>query len=260
MIELKDVGVNYGDAANPSWAVQNTSFTINDSEFVSVIGTSGCGKSTLLSVIGGLVQPSEGVVTLDGKPITAPGIERGMVFQNYGLFPWYTAQENIEFALKETGMSRRSDRVDRAREMLSEIGLLDFADRYPAQLSGGMKQRVAIARVLSYRPSVLLMDEPFGALDALTRQIMQELLVKIWEHSRLTVLFITHDIPEAVFLSDRVLVMSNRPGHIKAEVTIDLPRPRTPEMHASPEFGSHELELLDHIRTESRLAEHLDVA
>lgn len=260
MIELTDVGVNFGTEKQPAWAVRHASLAIHDHEFVSVVGTSGCGKSTLLSVIGGLLPPSAGVARVDGVTVTAPGIDRGMVFQHYGLFPWLTAQQNIEFALRETGVAKPAERADRAREMLDQVGLLDFADKYPSQLSGGMKQRVAIARVLSYRPSVLLMDEPFGALDALTRQLMQELLVKIWESSRLTVLFITHDIQEAVFLSDRVLVMSNRPGSIKAEVPVELPRPRLAETLRAPEFARLELELLDHIRSESRRAEHLDVA
>jgi NitT/TauT family transport system ATP-binding protein len=257
-ITLDNVGMQFGTGSKAFWAVKDVSLTIADNEFVSVVGTSGCGKSTLLSIVGGLLPPTEGTATVGGTPVTKPGLDRGMVFQNYGLFPWLTAQENIEFALKETGTKRKAERADRSREMLSDVGLADFADKYPSQLSGGMRQRVAIARVLSYRPSVLLMDEPFGALDALTRGLMQELLVKIWEQSSLSVLFITHDIAEAVFISDRVLVMTNRPGKIKTEVAIDLPRPRTEELMRSPEFGSLELEILDHIKSQTREAEHLE--
>ena len=256
-ITLENVGVRFGTGAKAVQAVDGASLTITKNEFVSIVGTSGCGKSTLLSVVGGLLQPSEGTATVDGVPITKPGLDRGMVFQNYSLFPWMTAKQNIEFVLKETGTARATERSDRAREMLEAVGLADFADKYPAELSGGMRQRVAIARSLSYRPSILLMDEPFGALDALTRGLMQELLVKIWEQSDLTVLFITHDIAEAVFLSDRVLVMTNRPGRIKADIAIDLPRPRTESLIRSPEFGELEYRVLEQIKAESRAAEHL---
>lgn len=256
-ITLQNVGVRFGTGDTAVNAVQDASLTIEKNQFVSIVGTSGCGKSTLLSVVGGLLQPTAGTATVDGVPIEKPGLDRGMVFQNYSLFPWLTAQQNIEFVLKETGTNRAAERTDRASEMLAAVGLADFADTYPSELSGGMRQRVAIARSLSYRPSILLMDEPFGALDALTRGLMQELLVKIWEQSDLTVLFITHDIAEAVFLSDRVLVMTNRPGRIKADIPIDLPRPRTEGLIRSPEFGALELQVLDQIKAESRAAEHL---
>ncbi|GAA3887447.1 ABC transporter ATP-binding protein [Leifsonia kafniensis] len=256
-IQLDNIGMRFGTGSSAVWAVKDASLTIEKNQFVSIVGTSGCGKSTLLSIVGGLVLPTEGTASVDGVPIAKPGLDRGMVFQNYSLFPWLTAQQNIEFVLKETGTSRAAERSDRAREMLTAVGLADFADKYPSELSGGMRQRVAIARSLSYRPSILLMDEPFGALDALTRGLMQELLVKIWEQSDLTVLFITHDIAEAVFLSDRVLVMTNRPGKIKADIAIDLPRPRTEDLIRSPEFGALELHVLDQIKAESRAAEHL---
>lgn len=256
MIELKGVGVDFGRASKPMWALRGVDLTIHDQEFVSVVGTSGCGKSTMLSVVGGLLPPSEGDAEIDGVRVTGPGLDRGMVFQNYGLFPWLTAQTNIEFALAQTGVGGKRQRADRAREMLSEVGLLDFADKHPSQLSGGMRQRVAIARVLAYRPSILLMDEPFGALDALTRRLMQELLVKIWESSKISVLFITHDIAEAVFLSDRVVVMSNRPGRVLTQIPVDLPRPRTEETVRSTEFVELEHEILGHIRGESIVSEH----
>ena len=214
-------------------ALDGVDFEIAEKEFVTVIGTSGCGKSTLLSIIAGLEEETEGVVLLDGEEVYAPGRDRGVVFQSYTLFPWMTAQKNVEFALRGS----KRERADVARQHLEMVGLEGFADAYPSQLSGGMRQRIAIARALSYKPPVLLMDEPFGALDAQTRQLMQELLTKIWEEHRMTVMFVTHDIDEAVFLSDRVLVMTARPGRIKEVIPIDLPRPRTQELVNSPEFG-----------------------
>lgn len=255
-IEFSDVGVRFGTEKKPFWALRGANLTIGDNEFVSVVGTSGCGKSTLLSVAAGLQEQTEGSVLVDGAPVIGPGQDRGVVFQSYTLFPWLTAAGNIDFALREAGV-QRPERKERVDEMLSAVGLRSFADRYPAELSGGMRQRVAIARVLSYRPRVLLMDEPFGALDALTRRIMQELLVQIWEQSKLTVLFITHDIHEAVFLSDRVAIMTNRPGRVKTEIPIDLPRPRNHDVLRSPEFAALEEEVLDHIRAETLQVEHL---
>ncbi|MDV3127316.1 ABC transporter ATP-binding protein [Mycobacterium sp. 21AC1] len=223
-------------------AVDDVSFTIDDNEFVSVVGPSGCGKSTLLTVAAGLTDPTGGSVLVDGEVIRGPGRDRGVVFQSYSLFPWLTVRANIEFALRGEELSK-AERRSRSLEQLDVVGLADFADVYPAQLSGGMRQRVAIARALSYRPSVLLMDEPFGALDALNRRTMQELLTQVWENHRLTVLFITHDIDEAVFLSDRVLVMSARPGRIVEEVHVELERPRRVEMQSTKEF----MELKQHL-------------
>jgi NitT/TauT family transport system ATP-binding protein len=228
-------------------ALDGVDFEIAEKEFVTVIGTSGCGKSTLLSIIAGLEEETEGEVLVAGEPVVAPGRDRGVVFQSYTLFPWLTAQKNVEFALRESG----SERVRIAREHLRLVGLERFADAYPSQLSGGMRQRVAIARALSYRPEVLLMDEPFGALDAQTRQLMQELLTRVWEEHRLTVMFVTHDIDEAVFLSDRVLVMTARPGRIKEDIEIGLTRPRTFEIFSTPEFFEYKARLLESVREES---------
>jgi NitT/TauT family transport system ATP-binding protein len=228
-------------------ALDGVDFEIAEKEFVTVIGTSGCGKSTLLSIIAGLEEETEGEVLVAGEPVVAPGRDRGVVFQSYTLFPWLTAQKNVEFALRESG----SERVRIAREHLRLVGLERFADAYPSQLSGGMRQRVAIARALSYRPEVLLMDEPFGALDAQTRQLMQELLTRVWEEHRLTVMFVTHDIDEAVFLSDRVLVMTARPGRIKEDIEIGLERPRTFEIFSTPEFFEYKARLLESVREES---------
>jgi len=231
-------------------ALDGASLSLGDNEFVSLVGTSGCGKSTLLSIVAGLQDPTSGEVLVDGEPVDGPGRDRGVVFQGYTLFPWLTARENVEFALRGEGMSAAERRAV-ASEQLELVGLEGFADSHPNQLSGGMKQRVAIARALSYRPRILLMDEPFGALDALTRQLMQELLTRVWEQHRLTVLFVTHDVEEAVYVSDRVLVMTNRPGRIKHEVPVTLPRPRSYEMVATPEFGALYGEVLESIREES---------
>ena len=187
---------------------------------------------------------------MDGQPVTGPGLDRGVVFQTYTLLPWLTAIGNVEFALRAAGVRGRDTR-EIARDHLALVGLNGFADAYPAELSGGMKQRVAIARALSYRPKILLMDEPFGALDALTRHHMQELLTAVWEKHRLTVLFVTHDVGEAVYLSDRVAVMTNRPGRVKALIEIGLPRPRRYELLSTPEFQALQARVLHEIRSES---------
>jgi ABC-type nitrate/sulfonate/bicarbonate transport system ATPase subunit len=228
-------------------ALDGVDFEIAEKEFVTVIGTSGCGKSTLLSIIAGLEEETEGVVLVDGEEVYSPGRDRGVVFQSYTLFPWMTAQKNVEFALRGS----KRERADVARRHLEMVGLEGFADAYPSQLSGGMRQRIAIARALSYKPQVLLMDEPFGALDAQTRQLMQELLTRIWEEHRMTVMFVTHDIDEAVFLSDRVLVMTARPGRIKEDITIGVDRPRTFEVLTTPEFFDYKARLLAAVREES---------
>ena len=238
-------------------ALDGTDFEIAEKEFVTVIGTSGCGKSTLLSIIAGLEEETEGEVLVNGEPVIEPGRDRGVVFQTYTLFPWLTAQKNVEFALRGSG----AERARVAGEHLNMVGLERFAGAYPSQLSGGMRQRVAIARALSYKPEVLLMDEPFGALDAQTRQLMQELLTRVWEEHRLTVMFVTHDIDEAVFLSDRVLVMTSRPGKIKETIEIKIDRPRTFEVFSTPEFFEYKAKLLESVREESlRAAAELEAA
>ncbi|MBU9812250.1 ABC transporter ATP-binding protein [Rahnella sp. C60] len=226
--------------------LHDISLTLADNEFVSVVGTSGCGKSTLLSIAAGLEDYDSGDVQVDGKTIRGAGIDRGVVFQSYTLLPWLTARQNIEFALKAAGFSRAQCR-EKASEHLELVQLTSFADAWPAELSGGMKQRVAIARALSYRPKILLMDEPFGALDAMTRHQMQELLTGIWEQHRLTVMFVTHDIEEAVYLSDRIVVMG--PGTIAATYNVPLPRPRREELTASPEFTDLQRQVLHTIRS-----------
>ena len=196
-----------------------------DGEFVSILGPSGCGKSTLLYIVGGFVQPSEGTVQVDGKPVTGPGPDRGPVFQEFALFPWKTVLGNVMYGPLERGMAR-SKAEEKARALIALVHLTGYENFYPKELSGGMKQRVAIARTLAYGPSILLMDEPFGALDAHTRTGMQKELLEIWERDRKTVLFVTHSVEEAVFLSDRVVVLTRSPGRIKETIEIDLARPR----------------------------------
>ena len=235
-------------------ALKDIDLRLQDNEFVSLVGASGCGKSTLLSIVAGLQQRDDGLLLTDGAPIVGPGLDRGVVFQSYTLLPWLTAQENVEFALKAAGKSRAEYR-EIAREHIELVKLGRFADAYPSQLSGGMKQRVAIARALSYRPKMLLMDEPFGALDALTRHQMQELLTRIWESHRLTVLFVTHDVEEAIYLSDRIVVMATGPGRISAEFTVGLDRPRSQDMIASAEFIALQKEVLAAIRAGSVMEE-----
>ena len=199
--------------------------TVSDGEFVVIVGPSGCGKSTLLNIAGGLETASSGTVMAGGKPVTGPGADRGMVFQGYSLFPWLSVRKNVEFGLKMQGVSK-AERAAAAREVIGLVGLSDFEDALPGALSGGMKQRVAIARTLAARPEVLLMDEPFGALDAQTRVVMQELLARVSRETKSTVLFITHDIDEAILLANRIYVMSRRPGTVRAVLDVGLPGER----------------------------------
>jgi NitT/TauT family transport system ATP-binding protein len=206
-------------------AISDISLRIEDGAFVSVLGPSGCGKSTLLYIVGGFVAPTEGVARVRGVPITGPGPDRGPVFQEFALFPWKSVLGNVTYGLRQQGVPRGQAEAQ-GRRLIEMVGLKGFEDFYPKELSGGMKQRVAIARTLAYRPAVLLMDEPFGALDAHTRTRLQNDLLNIWERDRKTVLFVTHSVDEAVFLSDRVVVMTRAPGRIKEIVEIDLPRPR----------------------------------
>jgi NitT/TauT family transport system ATP-binding protein len=252
-LSIRGLGKTFITDRGETVALKGVDLDIGENEFVALVGTSGCGKSTLLSIAAGLERQSEGTIRMDGADIEAPGLDRGVVFQSYTLLPWLSAQANVEFALKAAGKSPR-EAAGIARDHMHLVGLDGFEAAYPAELSGGMKQRVAIARALAYRPKMLLMDEPFGALDALTRHHMQELLTRIWERHRLTVLFITHDVEEAVYLSDRVAVMTNRPGGIKLMVPITLERPRRYTMTASGEFQALHREILEAIRSESLVA------
>jgi NitT/TauT family transport system ATP-binding protein/sulfonate transport system ATP-binding protein len=215
-------------------ALARVDMAVEHGELVCLIGASGCGKSTLLRIVAGFEEPTTGEVTVDGKPVTGPGSDRGMVFQDYALFPWMTVKQNIGFGPRQRQLPRQE--VDGiADEFVRLVGLEQAASRYPNQLSGGMKQRVAIARVLANHANILLMDEPFGALDALTREQLQHELLQIWARSRVTILFVTHSVEEAALLADRVLVMSAGPGRIESDIRIDLPRPRDV---SSPEFNA----------------------
>jgi len=237
----------------PTRALEPTNLNVADNDFVTILGPSGCGKSTLLRMVAGLDTPTTGRILLDGKTITGPGADRGMVFQSYTLFPWLTVAENVAFGLRERGISQK-ERSNIAREWLEKVGLTSFASHFPKQLSGGMQQRTAIARALANDPKMLLLDEPFGALDNQTRALMQELLLGIWERERKTVIFVTHDIEEAIFLASRVVVMSARPGRIKADIPVDLPHPRHYTVKTSPAFSDLKARLTEEIRVEAVLA------
>jgi NitT/TauT family transport system ATP-binding protein len=234
-ILIDNVGIAFGPEGKRHVAVSPTTVEVRPGEFVCILGPSGCGKSTLLNAVAGYVTPTVGEVRVDGKLVEAPGPDRGMVFQQYSLFPWKTVRENVAFGPKILGRWDPSPEAT-ADMLLDMVGLTKFANRYPAELSGGMQQRVGIARALANYPRVLLMDEPFGALDSQTRHVMQENLLKIWAEFRITVLFVTHDIDEAVFLGDRVLVMSASPGTIIADIPVDLPRPRDPDLAIDDRF------------------------
>jgi len=232
---LENVGVTFEHRGNCVEAVRDLSMEVREGEFVCVLGPSGCGKSTILTAIAGIRPISSGSLTVNGTVISRPGADRGMVFQQHALLPWRTIQENIEFGLRMRGVAREQ-RVQIVGEIIKHIGLTGFEHHFPGQLSGGMQQRVELARVLVNKPSILLMDEPFGALDAQTRVQMQELLLSIWDKSRMTSVFVTHDVDEAILLGDRILVMSNRPASIKAEVIVSLQRPRCADTTVSSEF------------------------
>ena len=231
-------------------ALADVSLAIRPSEFVAVLGPSGCGKSTLLNVLAGFEAASGGRALFRGKPIGDPSPERAVVFQEPALFPWLSVIDNVIFGPKIQGKPA-SDYLPRAEKILAQVGLDKFSRQYPSELSGGMRQRVGIARVLVMDPQVLLMDEPFGALDAQTRALMQELLLDVWEKYRQTVLFITHDVEEALLLADTVHVMTARPGRIKKTIAVDLPRPRPPDVTTSPVFNRLKREILDLIREEA---------
>lgn len=236
MLEIKNLTKKYANPSGAVLAVSNLDFSIADSDFISIIGPSGSGKSTVLRIISGLVKKSGGSVLLDGREADKPNREKGMVFQNFSLFPWLTVSENILFGLelgKSTSISEKENILDHYLEM---TGLRDFKDAYPKNLSGGMQQRVAIARALANTPKILLMDEPFGSLDSQTRSQMQELLTKIWEKEKMTVLFVTHDVSEAVFLSNKVIVLSERPARIKKIVDVPFKRPRNHELKKDKTF------------------------
>lgn len=240
-IRFENVSVRFGDLK----VVDDVSYSIGDGEFVSVIGPSGCGKTTMMNIVAGFVQPTEGRVLLDGKPVPGPGPDRGVIFQEYGVFPWLTVKENIAFGLK-LAANRVSDaeREEICERYMRLMGLSDFADAWPKTLSGGMRQRLAIARAYAVRPQFLLMDEPFGALDAQTRSAMQDLLLEVLAKEGKTVMLITHSVEEAVYLSNRIIVMTARPTRIREIVEVPFGYPREESLHEKPEFG----ELRSHVR------------
>ena len=249
-IDMQQVSVVFGSGDSATTAVQETNLTISPGEFVCILGPSGCGKSTLLNTVAGYVNPTTGSVLVDDVEVTNPGPDRGMVFQQYSLFPWKTVRENIAFGPKIGGHSK-AECESLANTFLEMIGLAKVANSYPGELSGGMQQRVGIARALANYPSVLLMDEPFGALDAQTRLMMQENLLNIWSEFGITVLFITHDVDEAIFLADRILVMSASPGSIIADLKVGIERPRDADVATSQPFVELKKECLTLIRAES---------
>jgi ABC-type nitrate/sulfonate/bicarbonate transport system ATPase subunit len=237
-------------------AIKNVSLSVSDGRFTSIVGPSGCGKTTLLNIVGGFIPAMSGSVLIDGKTVSGPGPDRGVVFQSYALFDWLTIRENVEFGPRMAGI-KAQDRAERANRFIGMVGLRRFANRYPYELSGGMKQRVAIARSLANNPEILLMDEPFASLDAQTRELMQEELLKIWETTKKTILFITHSVDEAVYLSSEVMVMSYRPGRILQIFPISLPYPRAEySIRTDPRFLKLKVEIHDLVREE--ITKHVD--
>jgi NitT/TauT family transport system ATP-binding protein len=262
-IQIQNVGKSFTIVTGPNRrgpartfvALEQINLDVASGEFVVIVGPSGCGKSTLLDLLGGLTEPSTGRILIDGHPIVGPALDRGLVFQQYALFPWRTAIKNVEFGLEAQGVGHR-ERTERAAHFLDMVGLAGFGDRYPHELSGGMKQRVAIARSLAYDPGVLLMDEPFAALDAQTRETLQGELLRIWEASGKTIIFITHGIDEAIYLGQRVAVMTSRPGRIKQVVDIPfLDRAHEEDLRATPEFARLRHEIWTLLRDETQRAE-----
>lgn len=249
-IEIKNLYIQLGSGDQAFEAVQNVSVSIKPGEFVCLLGPSGCGKSTLLGALAGHLQPSGGSIHVDSLPLNGPHPERGLVFQQHTLFPWKTVMDNVAFGLKMKGILR-AERHKRAGELLELVGLAGFEQHYPFQLSGGMQQRVEIARVLINHPKVMLMDEPFGALDAQTRMMMQQLLLDVWESIKTTIVFITHDIDEALFLADRILIMSPRPGRIIEQTVLEFVRPRKPELLTSDRFIQLKRHCLELLHTQS---------
>lgn len=236
-LRLENISKSFGDVQ----ALKDLSFTVEKNEFVALLGPSGCGKTTSLRIIDGVTEPDEGVFTIDGETVKGSGRDRGFVFQEFRLFPWRTVIENVMFGLEIAGV-QKEERRERAKKYISMVGLSDFEGHYPHELSGGMKQRVGIARALAIEPEILLMDEPFGALDAMTRETMQEELLDIWQQERRTVVFVTHDIDEAVFLADRIHILQPRPGRLYRTLDINLPRPREPDLKQTDEFVEYRRE------------------
>lgn len=248
-LSIENLTKTFGSGEKAVSALENISLEINEGEFTVVVGPSGCGKSTLLNIVAGLEQESSGRAVLGGHKITGPGADRGMVFQSYTLFPWLTVRENVEFGLRIKKIPK-AERVEKARRYLRLVGLAEFENALPKELSGGMKQRTAIARVLANSPDMLLMDEPFGALDAQTRLQLQDLLLDVWREEKATVLFITHDIDEAILLADTIHIMSRRPGRILESIPVTIKRPRDHRVTLTPEFTNIKGQIMDLLWTE----------
>ena len=254
ILSIRAVERRFAGAKGTTLALQATSLEVAENDFITILGPSGCGKSTLLRIVAGLDHPTAGEVLLDGERVRGPGADRGMVFQSYTLFPWLNVLENVCFGLRERGLPR-GQQLEIADGFIDKVGLRGFEHHYPKQLSGGMQQRTAIARALANGPRMLLMDEPFGALDHQTRELMQELLLGIWEAEKKTVLFVTHDIDEAVFMGGRVVVMSARPGRIKIDREVPLAHPRHYSIKTTRAFAELKAELTEQVRTEVKAAQ-----
>lgn len=250
-LQVKNVFLEFRKRKNSVIALKEISFDVQKREIVIIVGPSGCGKTTLLRLIAGLIRPTRGEILLDGKKIEGPGAERGMIFQAYTLFPWLIVRKNIEFGLRFSSL-KKDERKKISNYFINLIGLNDFEDSFPKELSGGMKQRVAIARALANDPEMLLMDEPFGSLDAQTRLDMQEFLLQIWQKDKKTILFVTHDVDEAIFLGDRVFVMTSRPGKIKEEIEVNIKRPRSLDTFGLDEFLRLKKHIITLIRAEKK--------
>lgn len=253
ILQISQVSKTFAGAKGGTVALQATDLNVAENDFITILGPSGCGKSTLLRMVAGLDIPTTGSITLDGRPVTGPGADRGMVFQSYTLFPWLTILENVCFGLREKGLPLAEQHAI-AQPFIAKVGLKGFENHFPKQLSGGMQQRTALARALANSPRMLLMDEPFGALDHQTRELMQELLQGIWEAERKTVLFVTHDIDEAIFMGNRVVVMSARPGRIKCDLPVPIEHPRHYSVKTTPVFVELKARLMEEIRIEVQRA------
>jgi ABC-type nitrate/sulfonate/bicarbonate transport system ATPase subunit len=249
ILSIRGVERRFASSTGSTLALQATDLAVAENDFITILGPSGCGKSTLLRIVAGLDTQTAGEVLIDGQPVRGPGADRGMVFQSYTLFPWLNVLDNVCFGLRERGLPR-AQQLEIAAGFIAQVGLKGFERHHPKQLSGGMQQRTAIARALANDPRMLLMDEPFGALDHQTRELMQELLLGIWERQKKTVLFVTHDIDEAVFMASRVVVMSARPGRIKLDRAVGLPHPRHYSVKTSPAFAELKAELTEAVRSE----------
>ena len=253
ILQITNVSRTFPGANGGTVALQSTDLEVQENDFITILGPSGCGKSTLLRMVAGLDTPTTGSIALDGRPVAGPGPDRGMVFQSYTLFPWLTVLQNVCFGLREKGLAQ-AEQYAIARPFIAKVGLQGFENHFPKQLSGGMQQRTALARALANGPRMLLMDEPFGALDHQTRELMQELLQGIWEAQRKTVLFVTHDIDEAIFMGNRVVVMSARPGRINCDLPVPLAHPRRYSVKTTPVFMELKARLTEEIRLEVRRA------